>query len=210
MLEKNDYISHEYFKRAYKMNTHRMMLSYMGTINEWEEFINLPSEYVPDFIKKLSIDYDKDGNLTLDGEFVKATFNDIENMENTQLFVGVEINPEKVNELMAARFTVKPDKNSANVLFIGRYSPPVHESSEEYKALWNKMISSEAPYHDALFQQGEYHTLYKVLRDSKYSVGHEENNEKVYLIQCSLTSDKDRKINNKICSNFKENIQLKQ
>ena len=209
-VQNNDYILHEYFKRAYKMNTHRMMLSYMGTIDKWQEFMDLPPKYVPYFIKKkLAIHAGGDNTLTLDGTFVSATFNEIKNIGNTQLFVGVEVNPAKLDELIVTKFAVKPDKDSENVFFIDQYYSPAQESSEEYKAIWDKLINRAAPYHDTLFQQGIHYTLYKVLSDNESHTDYEKSDRKVYLILCSMTSDKDWQSVNEICSDFKKGIQLK-
>lgn len=190
-------------KNGYKDNLHRMMLSYSAKLKDWIEFLKLPKNSIPKFLRNAKFDLTENAV-----DFSVGSFSgNMENMKLTgesSLYVTVEINPEDVNELIIGNISFQPNLNEDGIFYVSKYYDLGENSSENYSDFWMKLTTQKSPYNFEVINEGKINTKFMNLKangKSPKSVGADVKGV-AYLAACKLQSEVAIEEFNKYCDSF--------
>jgi len=177
-------------RTAYVDNLHRIMLSYSAKLSEWKEFVELPKSMIPrDFSQaKVSITDSK-------VDFVIGEFSgQLENIKlngDSKLYVAIEIDPDKLSQLMVGNISFTPNLNEDGTYYVSKYYNQREHASDNYKDFWHKFTTLKAPYNFEVRDEGKIISKYMNLgannKSPKSIPSHGDNIG--YLAVCKLESD---------------------
>lgn len=190
-------------KNGYKDNLHRMMLSYSAKLKDWIEFLKLPKNSIPKFLRNAKFDLTENAV-----DFSVGSFSgNMENMKLTgesSLYVTIEINPEDVNELIIGNISFQPNLNEDGIFYVSKYYDLGENSSENYSDFWMKLTTQKSPYNFEVINEGKINTKFMNLKangKSPKSVGADVKGV-AYLAACKLQSEVAIEEFNKYCDSF--------
>lgn len=141
-------------KKGYIDNLHRMMLSYSAKLKDWTEFMMLPSDLLPKFLRSAKFNL-ADNSV----DFSVGRFSgNMENMKLTgdsNLYVTIEIDPNDVNELIVGNISFQPNLNEDGIFYVSKYYDLGEDSSENYSDFWTKLTTQKSPYNFELINEGK-------------------------------------------------------
>ncbi len=194
-------------KQAYPDNLHRTMLSYSAKLSEWKEFLELPNKILPKYLHDSSFEINKN-NI----EFELAGFSgDMEKLKLTNdsnLYAGIEVNPENTNELVIGTLDFSPNINEDGAFYISKYYDLADEASDSYKDFWQKFTQLKTPYNFELLNEGKliskYINLSANFKDKK--LVKTKSKDVNYLVGCQLQSEVKEAEFNESCDAFIKGI----
>lgn len=146
-------------KKAYVDNLHRIMLSYSAKLSDWKEFIHLPNQLLPTYLRDSRFNISEQGvDFNLAG--VSASMKNIKLTQDSNLYVAVEVNPDKTDELVIGTIDFSPNMNEDGRFYITRYYDLNEDASDNYKDFWKKFTLLESPYNFELLNEGKLNSKY--------------------------------------------------
>ena len=190
-------------KQSYKDNLHRLMLSYSASLSEWQEYLALPQNMVPENFTGSNIDFLNNKVTFKLGEF-SGELKDIKLNSESELYVAIEINPDDKSKLMVGGLDFSPNPNESGVFYISKYYDLGDQASDNYSDFWAKFTQSKSPYNFEVINEGKLNSKYvnlsandkikKLMKGKSKQVG--------YLVGCRLQSEVNVEELNQSCDRF--------
>jgi len=190
-------------KKDYQTNASRMMLSYTAKLSEWKEFLDLPSDILPAFLRNAELNL-SDGKVNFKlGEFA-GTMQDMKLTPDSNLYAAVEIDPNDMDALVVGYLSVKPNLNENGVYSISKLYDLGKDASDSYSDFWTKFTSQQSPYNFELINEGK--VISKKMNVGATKKGSKTMNNKIegigYLATCKLQSEVEAEELNDSCDAF--------
>lgn len=191
-------------KTGYKTNLHRMMLSYTAKLSEWSSFLELPQSLIPSVFRDAKVAF-TDGKVEFKvGEFSGA-MQDMKLTEESNLYVAIEIDPIKVNELVVHYFNLMPNLNEDGKFSVSKLYDLGEDASDGYNDFWSKFTQNQSPYNFEVLNEGKVISKKVNLGVKKENYNHNKNKAidgVGYLAVCTLQSELDIEELEKTCEAF--------
>ena len=81
---------------------------------------------------------------------------------DSNLYAGIEVNPENTNELVIGTLDFSPNINEDGAFYISKYYDLADEASDSYKDFWQKFPKLETPYNFELLNLLFYYLSFVV------------------------------------------------
>ncbi|MDU0354462.1 serine protease [Paraglaciecola aquimarina] len=193
----------EFQKQSYKANLHRMMLSYSAKLNQWTEFLQLPTDAIPQFLQdaKLLLSDDK---VNFEVGSFSGSLDNMKLTGDSNFHVTVEINPDDVNELIVGNISFQPNLNEDGIYYVSKYYDLGNDASDNYNDFWHKFTTLKSPYNFEVINEGKINSKYINLGANGKSpkvVGNQPQGV-AYLAACKLQSEVKLAEFNAACDSF--------
>jgi len=190
-------------KQGYVDNLHRIMLSYSAKLKDWTEFMRLPEQTIPKFLRSAKFEL-TDNSVDFGVGGFSGNLADLKLTDESSLYVTIEINPDNVNELIVGNISFQPNLNEDGIFYVSKYYDLGKNSSENYTDFWTKLTTQKSPYNFEVINEGNINTKFMNLRANGKSPKLLGSNTKgvAYLAACKLQSEVPLEEFNKACDSF--------
>ncbi len=187
-----------YLEQGYKMNLHRIMLSYNATMKQWHEFLQLPAKYIPKTLKEVKISHGNKFNYSI-GTF-KGSIANTKINEESEFGTWIKLDIKNKKQLAIDSFYIEPNRFENDYFWLGMRHAPLKDSSDHHKNTWKKQINHQAPYHNKIYKDGKKNVIKKVLAKKGTS------QKSILIATCSFGRFVSKKTLKSQCSSFKNGI----
>jgi len=177
-------------KAAYVDNLHRIMLSYSAKLKDWQAFVALPSDIIPQHFKAAQLKVSDNQIDFAFGEF-SGSMKDIKLTKDSELYVTIEIDPQHTDKLIVANLNFTPNTNEDGKYYVSKFYNQGEHASDNYKDFWMKLTTLKSPYNFEVINEGKIIAKHINLgAANKGSNSINADNESVgYLAGCKLQSE---------------------
>jgi len=177
-------------KKNYRINLHRIMLSYTAKLSEWEEFLQLPKEMIPTFLQDAKLDISED-SVEFDVGAFSGTMKKMKLSEDSNFYVAVEISPKNTDKLVVGYISFRPNIYEDGVYSISKLYDQKNNASDSYSDFWKKFTTGTSPYNFEVINEGKTINKYMNLgaNDKSPKIVGKKKDDRGYLATCTLQSE---------------------
>lgn len=193
----------EVHKSEYKYNLSRIMVSYSAKLSEWKDFVGLPKQWLPKFLRDAKFDLFEGGVDFEVGQF-SGNLENLKLTADSNLYVSVKIDPSNLNKLVVGDISLKPNLNEDGVFYVSKYNDLGDDASDNYKDFWEKFTSLKSPYNFEVINEGKKISKFMNLGANAKSprLTQGETKKFGFLAGCKLQSEVKIEELNTACNSF--------
>jgi hypothetical protein len=142
------------------------------------------------------------------GEFA-GTLPNMALKADSNLYVGVEINPENTDELVVGAFSFTPNSNEDGDFSVSKIYDLKEDASDSYIDFWGKFTQQQSPYNFSIIDEGKVISkMMNLGKDSKHADKFNKTKDAGYLAVCELESKVGHAELDKACDNFVNGLHM--